>query len=777
MHRHIFTGCRPKPLSSYLKAIAILRILSEQKDAQAKGSWDGEVFVLLTDLDGDALDAFFCDEYEPTPIIAPWNGGSGFYLGDSTEGIDAIVGSKLKRFEMYREIICQVREWKEMPRFETVEDLKRTLRGAIEEGRPGKKRDEIEILLKEILARVPEPRVLGKTDPDSIQLARIEGFSREDPEYQDQWKTWWTILKKARTKCNEIKRGILKDAILPLCRARLPEPVLEWVDAVYTLQSDNTPSFNPVLGTGGNEGRLELSNTFMQRSAELFIHGDPKRTRELFHSSVFETIVTGLTSAKIGQYDPGRAGGYNQGMEVETKDFKINPWDYILAMEGALVLAGAAVRRYSTEDRSKFAAPFTVWFSPVGFSSSAYNETGRFEIWLPLWGNPAKYSEIRYLFGEGRSVLGRRIAKTGIEFSRAVGTLGVDRGIDTFERYVFLERRGKSYAAVPAGSASVGYKPGIELLDEFDSCASQIWQFLRGFENVPFSFQGAKQRIDEAMFKYCQRPDPFSFCDLVRAIGSLEKTLALRDRAKKPERPLFGLSPRWITCSDDGSIEVRIAAALASIRGTGEIGPIRTTLAGVDPFSPWRWSDSQRESRWFGNSLAERLSGVLSRRLMEAERASAPRVPVEGHIPLSPHDVMAFLFGDCDDARIEELLWGFTLIDWRKSGFKKVRDGWEHPVTAWPLSRPWCLIKLLHNPEKIRGAAIRREPRIVSLLLSGRTEEACDVAIRRLRVTELHPFDIRYEKDVDPIRLLGSLLIPIKDQRELESLVLEPTKT
>jgi CRISPR-associated protein Csx17 len=167
----------------------------------------------------------------------------------------------------------------------------------------------------------------------------------------------------------------------------------------------------------------------MQRLVELFITGDPEKTKSLFRSAVFGDILSGLAEGKIGQYDPGRAGGYNQGMEIETKEFKINPWDFALAIEGSLFLAGAVARRNPTEDRSRFTIPFTVLFSAVGFSSSAYLESGRYETWLPVWRNPASFPEIKYLFAEGRASLGRRVAKTGIEFSRAVGKLGVDRGI------------------------------------------------------------------------------------------------------------------------------------------------------------------------------------------------------------------------------------------------------------------------------------------------------------------------------------------------------------
>jgi CRISPR-associated protein Csx17 len=158
---------------------------------------------------------------------------------------------------------------------------------------------------------------------------------------------------------------------------------------------------------------------------------------------------------------------------------------------------------------------------------------------------------------------------------------------------------------------------------------------------------------------------------------------------------------------------------------------------------------------------------------MEAERSSAPTTPIEGTVPLSPHDIMAFLFGDCDDTKIDELLWGFTLIDWRKPGLSEIRSAWGKPLTELPLSRAWCLLKLLHTPGKIRGIVIRREPRIVPLLLSGRIQDACEVAIRRLKVSELHPFDVTYEENVDPIRLIGGLFIPVKDQWKLESLALE----
>ena len=234
------------------------------------------------------------------------------------------------------------------------------------------------------------------------------------------------------------------------------------------------------------------------------------------------------------------------------------------------------------------------------------------------------------------------------------------------------------------------------------------------------------------------------------------------------------MSPRWIAASDDGSVEVRIAAALASIQATGEVGPLRGNMAGVAPSNPRRWAEGRGQKNWFGNSFVARLAGVLTRRLLDSTRSSTTTIPLEGWLPISAHDISPFLLGECDDTKIEELLWGFSLIDWFKPGLKALKERCRNPITEYPLSRSWCLLKLLHIPTKVRGVKINMEPRIVSLLSSGRVKDACDLATRRLRISELHPFEVIYEDELNPVRLMASLLIPVNDQWRMEWLVLEP---
>ena len=96
-------GCSPTPLASYLKALGVLRLIANPTssvsgtaaDSEVRGWWANECFHIRTSFDAEALTHFFLEQYAPSPIIAPWNGGSGFYPGDNKKGIDPLAGSKV----------------------------------------------------------------------------------------------------------------------------------------------------------------------------------------------------------------------------------------------------------------------------------------------------------------------------------------------------------------------------------------------------------------------------------------------------------------------------------------------------------------------------------------------------------------------------------------------------------------------------------------------------------------------------------------------------------
>ncbi len=137
LYHHTLAGCAPAPLAHYLKALGILRLVSEQADPDARGFWKDETFHLVTSLSKDQIERFFLDTYAPTPIIAPWNGGSGFYPKDTKEGIDPIRQSVLPRFANYKRAIeaasrlvgCAAEASKNQDKEKLISSLRRVWRG------------------------------------------------------------------------------------------------------------------------------------------------------------------------------------------------------------------------------------------------------------------------------------------------------------------------------------------------------------------------------------------------------------------------------------------------------------------------------------------------------------------------------------------------------------------------------------------------------------------------------------------------------------------------
>ena len=73
-------GCSPTPLASYLKSLAVLRLLSsgannvtgEPADPSVRGWWEGEQFHLWTGLGREGVVEFFLYRYEVVPVF--WTG-------------------------------------------------------------------------------------------------------------------------------------------------------------------------------------------------------------------------------------------------------------------------------------------------------------------------------------------------------------------------------------------------------------------------------------------------------------------------------------------------------------------------------------------------------------------------------------------------------------------------------------------------------------------------------------------------------------------------------
>lgn len=702
----VLPGCRAEPLGAYLKSLGVLRLVAEQEDPDALGQW-ADSFVLATSLSWDQLADFFLDRYRPTPLVAPWNGGSGFDGRDA--GIGDIERSDDERFRDYQE--------------------------AIEIGR----------------------RLVGS----------------------DRWP------------------GLTKKERLEVCRGELPDSALGWLDALAVLTDADKFVPAPLLGTGGNLGRLELSNNFMQRLVDVLGlrsgRKAPKRPESLawLRSALFADEPVRHLRVSAGQFDPGRSGGVlSSPLEEADKEGFVNPWDFVLQLEGALLFAASPARRMGSEGSGLAAVPFTVHPSSVGFPSSAPTESSKGELWAPLWSGPASAGEVARMIGEGRAAWGGRHARSGLDMARAARTLGVDRGIAAFVRHAFVERKGQDFLAVPVGHLSVARTPDqrVGLTEEID-----LWvESVRRAGDPPATVVRALHTLDRRVFELTHEDSGSALLALLVALATLERAVGRSSgfRDKHGLRPVQGLSSvRWLSLLDDDTCEFRLASVLASRRAAGGaclrwlLTPTRLVEGRV------QWTD--RSSLVPGLGLAP-LPGVLAavhhRRLIEARAEKARQQPagekeaagVPAAFPLGlwapVADALAFVHSEVDDRRLAELLGGLMLLRWPQ-GPEQEQQLRSHTKTwhrgrdqltgigdpAWTALVPFFHGRPLTRRNGDEGVRLRPEVAWVAQLARGRVDDVAERALRRLRIAHMDPPAVTVHSQVEGARLAAALLLAVRD--------------
>jgi CRISPR-associated protein Csx17 len=685
-------GCRPEPLASYLKALALFRLVGDQKDPEARGWWENDLFCLKTALDEGSLLKFLLYEYVPTPIVAPWNGASGFFPNDRKSGIAALRESTHPRFSYYREAIC---------------------------------------LSEQILSR------LGINSPPS-------GAPQK-----------------------EIKRKLLL-----ACRRGFSDESLTWIDAAYVLTAGGV-QFPPLLGTGGNDGHLEFTNNFMQRLVEMIdpSSGEPTGiSASLCRAALWSLPTAGLQrDLPIGQFLPGGAGGANAGPGYDAQSL-VNPWDFILLMEGALFFGAAVCKRMQVAEPGVLSAPFTVRPSLAGYASAAPDDDARAEIWLPLWERPATLNEVKMLFSEGRSQVGRRSSRDGVDFARAIATLGVDRGISSFQRMGFIERNGQAYLSTPLGRWSVLARPEVNLVEDLDRWLDRFRQVALS-PRSPSSLSRALRKIETAILGVCRDAAPSQWQRLIDALGDAEKQMAKSPQTTQSTKlsPLPRLRPQWLKQADDGSPEFRLAASLASIYDA-TLGPLRANMVPLDPDRYYRAFNLDKMDAndvvWGRGSLAENLLAVLERRLLGYRRGELEELPLKGRQPADLDDVRNFIKGAINETKLEGLLWGLNAVDWQRVQPTSPRPRGED----LPVPGAYALLRLAHHPGTVRldraetGVKVPLDPAILARARTGQIAAACRLASRRLRASGLIPKmdEFRCSGETGQ-RIAAALLFPLRE--------------
>lgn len=689
-------GCRPEPLGAYLRAVGVLRLVGEQADATAAGWWAGEAFHLATTLDREALVRFFLERYRPTPLVSPWNKGSGFKQEKKPAAVAAL--------------------------------------GAIE----------------------------SSTD-DRLAAYRV-------------------AIAVARAVYDEAQaRAWSKSEVVEACRGRLSDEACDWIDATVVLAGDK-PSYPPLLGTGGNDGRFDFSVAFMARLADVLglasARRSPKRStsRAWLEAALFDHPGVPLLGEAVGQFHPGGAGGINSSPFGRGPSL-VNPWGWVLLIEGALLFASAAARRLRAGAASLAAVPFAVRTSPVGYTSASGEESSRGEVWAPLWERPATAVELAHLVGEGRSEWRQEAARSGLDMARAAASLGVDRGIAAFVRHSLVVRNGRYALAVPVGRIRVVARPEVPVVGQLDRWLDTV---RRGRER-PAAVEATLRRVDNRLYDLAARGGRDRLVEVLCAAAELEASVGRANRFRHDAGvpPAQWLSAaEWLAHLDDGSPELRLAAALASMRdplpvarggdasadGRGDGGgqSLRALLRPVvRKGRQWEWSPASAPVAGFRvRPLAPVLAAAHARRVIDVAVSRAVSrsdgeertvgVPTAFRLRLTaPLPAVArFVAGDLDEDRLGRLLAAMLLLDWwpLPAVGHWYDDSWsgqvEPLVPSWWLLAPFFCgreVQLDEPGSPSRGVCLDPEASWPALLEADHTAVVASAAVRRLRMARLRP--------------------------------------
>lgn len=731
MNEIVLAGCTATPLANYLKALGVLRLLSAEYP-ETRGFWRNDTFVLMAPLDREGIEHFFLHEYAPTPIISPWSGRAGFLEGDSGEG----EGSTRKGAVILRKI----------------------------ENASGHRFAKY----KQVISGVRNVSVIKQLDQIRVDRKRLDALKKN--KQLDQVG----VEQLAESKRQETR---LKGALLRSLRNELDDSFLPWIDACFALFGDEQ-SPGPLLGSGGNEGSMDFSINHLGYLLELIDEKTDKplpAAARLLTSSLFADVVPLQSSSNIGFLDTLATGGANMTSGFEGRSTG-NIWDSVLAVEGAILFASLTTKRLESTDFGRPTFPFAVSASFAGGGSLAVKESARPELWLPLWSGVATITEVSNLLAEGRITKGRREVQNGIDMLQAIASLGADRGITSFNRFGFYERRGLGYYVathlgcfdmpeVAADNWLMAELSQNKWLDKFRVFADS--------KNAAKRFNVLRKRLEDALFALSGKtPSKAEAQALLILLGEIQTALAASNKAREAVRPVPRLSERWVTAADDGTPAFRITKALAGLCGIDDKPlPIRAQLFPVERrWAKWLTPESGEKYRLcdgFGGRLADALPALLARRLWLAERFEMKDKPLNSPAGAMLDDVAAFLHDDGMDARIASLLPGLALCDIPK---ESDRSGGEGSIPA-----AFALMKLALTPVKTlhscgvltEGQSLPVPTGMLAQLVAGNHDNrAVSIAWRRLRASGLSP---RFAPGalpklagIDPKRAAAALLIPLR---------------
>lgn len=715
---HRMEGCKTSPLSSYLKALGIMKIIGEQVDKNAKFFWTNEIFYIESRCSEEHILDFVMNKYSPSPIMDPWNNGSIIYeTGKELKKIEEIEQSGNIRFS---EIIDNFR------------------------------------LIKKLL-----PKFKDKVDENNV--TEVPNVSKKNSQIH--------VSQKKNSKSKVDKKKVPE--MISILRSQATDRFVEWLDASILVSSEGKLFFPPLMGTGGNEGNLDYAKLFITCIWELMVSKkrEAKKTLSLLRNSLLGTFTNDLEEHPFGKFDPSRAGGANQGNGVKTKNFKINTWDFVFLMEGALLWSNDIGRR-ENYGKGTVLSPFTVRPSYVGFNAPInINPKNEKEIWVPIWSNNASLCEIKKFLVEGRVDIFGEPPRNGLEFAEAINSLGVDRGIVGFNRYPILIRRGEASIAVDAGYFNVKENKCVSLLND----VAKYINYLKGLNRIDTTsdskvIAAIQRRLERDELELTLKGSRESVMKLMRDIGNSYEEIVSRLDEKTIGYFDPSYNEEWIEKAWDDSVEFFLALSIATIRAPG----IHISEMICDVLR-------RKGKPGIEHKIKDLLLDIAKKNF--SVRGSKGRIYGSINVPLGY--VTEYLNGNFDWRKFKELLLALILIKFSNDNklIEKLsrRQENSYGLFTYPVSRVFYAILLSTRVEKnsmdVRGGSKFNE-KLLRLLEAGRISGAFSVA-KRVLMSEGY-FLLEFENNVpdsveDGVKMASALIFPIRlrDIMEIDKILID----
>ena len=558
-------------------------------------------------------------------------------------------------------------------------------------------------------------------------------------------------------------------------------PGEQWLGTVMALVGD---SFRgpALVGSGGNEGSGSYVSAFLQAVvACTCLAAKPKGAAA--PARIWDHALGLFTNSNTDDQQPILDYSWSGSFGQFLPEGEGSPWDFLFVIEGAMLFQSAIGSRSEllTSSSDRFlASPF--YFAPhaTGSGASAKQDEymlqngqprpGRGEQWFPLWTAPSTLPEIEAVISEGRCSIGKRHASGAMDAARAIGALGVARGITTFCRYGYLQRNNlATHFAVPLGRIDVHARGSVRLTDELSHWLRRLHRLARD-KSASSSLIQSERRLADSLFDLLTHDESAARWQSVLLAAAATESIQSSGAGFKAG-PIPALGPEWLEAGDDGSPEWRLACALgsaaASYRADGLAqDPVRHHWLPLQPGAR-RFAEKEKRLAHDVRVIARGRDGeaaclaLVERRLIESSQhggRSLPLVAARGY-DAHPVDLALLVAGRVDLARAVDLARGLMAVRWNRV---RARPRREPTTRGWP-DEAWMALRLACLPWPLDAArTIPVDDAMIRRLSAGDGTAAVDLALRRLRATGLRPPLRNAFVDERTARLWGaSLAFPI----------------